>query len=66
MSHNYSYESLATSSADGACITLLTLLPAKSITDPIRCKLNTVALADSPTYEAICALVITQDLKLAT
>ncbi|KAI1122512.1 heterokaryon incompatibility protein-domain-containing protein [Nemania abortiva] len=50
---NDPYEDLTTSSDNGACIRLLTLLPARSETDPIRCKLNIIALADRPAYEAL-------------
>ncbi|KAI4865618.1 heterokaryon incompatibility protein-domain-containing protein [Hypoxylon rubiginosum] len=49
----YTYESIAASSASGARIRLLTLLPAESEADPIRCKLDIVALADRPAYEAL-------------
>ncbi|KAI1435777.1 heterokaryon incompatibility protein-domain-containing protein [Xylaria sp. CBS 124048] len=50
---NVLYEPLPTSSASESHIRLLTLLPAKSEADPIRCKLDIVSLASRPIYEAL-------------
>ncbi|KAI6083118.1 heterokaryon incompatibility protein-domain-containing protein [Hypoxylon rubiginosum] len=53
MSGLYIYETFPPHSASGAHIRLLTLLPAESEADAIHCKLDIVALADCPTYEAL-------------